>query len=106
MFLGFTPDSLLPVKRGDTVTIKKGVKIRHRGEIKTAGRTYKVVIHHILNGITHADGDREYARRHGRTATDQNPTVCFAGTGGYWSEVDINDIPEALQPSETTQSGA
>lgn len=92
-YQGHVPE--LPIKRGDTVTIVKGVTIRHRGEKITAKRTYKVVVSHILNGVTNSEHDRAYNSRHGRETIDTNPTIVFAGRGGYWSEVDINDIPEA-----------
>jgi len=89
-FLGYYEDSELPVKKGDFVTIKKGTIVKTVGrEPRPAGRTYKVKIHHILNGV-----NRYYDYRD-EPVEVQNPRVCWAGPGGYWSDVDINDIPEA-----------
>jgi len=48
-----------------------------------------------LLGITLSEFDRAYEAHHGRSATDTNPTVVWAGAGGYWAETDINNIPEA-----------
>ena len=54
-----------------------------RGMKKTvAGRTYKVTVDHVLCGMTH--DDKKYP-----------PEVSWAGTGGYWCRVDINNVPEA-----------
>jgi hypothetical protein len=82
-FEGYIPDHELPIKRGDTVTIPKGTLVKNvRTGVTIAGRTYKVKVDHFISGMTH----------------DQvkiPPKVCWAGSGGYWSEVDINDIPEA-----------
>ncbi len=93
-FLGFYPDEDLPLKRKQEVTILKGTMIRYRGESKPAGRTRKILIDHILNGSNF------YIRKeHGREVvnTITPPKVRWPGSGGYWSEVDINDIPEARE---------
>lgn len=79
----------MPIKRGDRVTILKGAVIHnlHKGTY-VAGRTYKVKAHHILSGY----------RSHGDNGEDihHSPKVRWPGAGGYWSEVDINDVPEAF----------
>lgn len=97
-FIGFHENADLPVKRGDTVTILKGTKIRTTSPgittpylTKTAGRTYKVKVDHVLNGMNHPVGHP----RHTKGYEVHNPSVRWPGTGGYWHEVDINDIPEA-----------
>lgn len=84
-YIGYHEDKEIPVKAGDSVTIRKGVEIRTTSpgaRTKIAGRTYKITVHHILNGCTHL----------GEVLS--NPSVRWAGSGGYWSDVDINDIPE------------
>jgi hypothetical protein len=91
-FVGYC--KVLPIKNGDVVTIRKGTLVWHRGEKNPAGRTFKVKVDHILSGVTLTDGDRAYNERHGRSGSDVNPRVVWAGSGGYWSEADINDIPE------------
>lgn len=72
----------LPVKRGDIVTIRKGttVKTVYYGE-RLAGKTYKVKVDHILCG------QEAYGR-----SEKINPSIVWAGPGGYWSSVDINDV--------------
>jgi hypothetical protein len=79
---GYCPN--LPIKRGMTVTILKGTPVHHRGKIVPAGRTYKVTVHSMDEGSN-------ACARHSR----RDPKVIWPGTGGYWSEVDINLIPEA-----------
>lgn len=75
----------LPIKQGDTITIPKGIAVHsthpHRKNYATK-RAMKVVVNHILPG---SDAYGEYE------AT--NPKIVWAGTGGYWCEVDINDLP-------------
>ncbi len=105
-FEGFHNDEDLPVKKGDTVTIMKGTVIKTlmpsmNGGYRTklAGRTYKVKVDHILNGMTFTE---EFVRNRGNGETaghKQNPSVRWPGTGGYWFSVDINDIPEAQNGS-------
>lgn len=94
-FTGYTPNDQLPLKKGDVVTICKGVLVRttrpsrrphgggHPYVRETAGRTYKIVVDHVLNGTS------------GEGVASINPSVRWPGSGGYWCEVDINDIPEA-----------
>jgi hypothetical protein len=90
-FIGYHEDSELPIKKGDTVTIKKGTLVGTLGKgIKPAGKTYKVKIDHILNGVN------RYRDHHGEPVEVQNPRIRWPGPGGYWSDADINDIPEAL----------
>lgn len=81
---GYHPDHTLPVKPGDVVTIVKGTPVWHQGEVKPAGKTYKVTVHHILPGCNHPDVDPYH----------RNPKVVWPGSGGYWSEADINYLPE------------
>ena len=88
-YVGYCPKHELPFKAGDSVLIPKGTMVRnlHRGEYP-AGRTYTVTVNHILSGAEYQNGGPD-----GPTVI--NPKVCWAGTGGYWSECDINDILEA-----------
>ena len=85
----------LPIQSGDKITIKKGTMVRKQGESKPAGRTFTVTVHHVLNGYKPDAAELAYMERHGRTATGWNPKAIWAGSGGYWAEVDMNDIPEA-----------
>jgi hypothetical protein len=106
-FEGYHEDHEIPVKKGDRVTIRKGTMIRTRSpaitggyKSKVTGRTYKVTVDHVLNGMNKPVGDE----RHNPSYAVQPPSVRWPGTGGYWFEVDINDIPEAQQNGVTTVS--
>jgi len=89
-YIGYHELADLPIKKGDTVTILKGTPIRSRGaRDRIAGRTYKIKVVMLMNGITDSHSD------HTRRVNTQNPSVSWAGAGGYWSDVDINLIPEA-----------
>lgn len=92
-YLGYHATEDLPIRPGQIVTIPKGAMVRcMNGVTKPAGRTYKVRVHHIMNGTNlyiEGSGFREEVRQ------ITTPTVVWPGTGGYWTEVDINDIPEA-----------
>jgi hypothetical protein len=90
---GYYDNHDLPIRRGQFVTIRKGVTVKvlrlvdgaYRLVPKTAGRTYKVKVHHVINGgRTYYSGEPVLV----------NPSVCWAGSGGLWHEVDINDVPE------------
>jgi len=88
----------LPIQSGDEITIRKGALVWSRGEVKPAGRTFKVKVHHVLNGYGYDAAEQAYQERHGREpAKAVNPKVVWAGSGGYWCEVDMNDIPEAQE---------
>ena len=88
-YIGYHPKQDLPIQQGDYVRIPKGTMVRNllKGE-KPAGRSYTIKVHHILQGAEYDDGPD------GPTVI--NPKICWPGTGGYWSEVDINDVLEAI----------
>lgn len=86
-FVGY--HETLPIKAGQTVTIKKGTIIKKGNELVEAKRTYKVVVHHTLSGSNALTEDLKVGE------PTSNPSVRWAGAGGYWCEVDLNDIPEA-----------
>ena len=77
-----------PFKKGDIVTIPKGTYIRTTGGRPNgpAGKTYKVKVDHFISGTQFEDS-------YGYCI--ENPEMRWAGTGGYWHGVDINDILEA-----------
>lgn len=102
-FLGYYETRELPlaVRPGRMVTIKKGTIVKTVGrEPKPAGRTYKVKVNHILPGITRIERKVNYEvtppHSYEERTHESNPKVVWAGPGGYWSEVDLNDIPEAV----------
>lgn len=101
-FEGFHEDHELPVKRGDTVTIRKGTSIKTTHPTKkeiVAGRTYTVKINHILNGTSEANWEfNTWTQKYEEVRKPlSNPSVRWAGAGGYWYEVDVNDIPEFIK---------
>jgi hypothetical protein len=120
-YVGFYTDVALPVKPGTKIRIKKGTLIKSMHPSKDdwyeCGKTMTVTAHHVLNGISTPAYELLYQRR--RYGDDQpmhrnvdwdevenlmdsngsnkmypveNPRVVWAGTGGYWIEVDINDV--------------
>jgi hypothetical protein len=89
-FIGYYPDDMMPIKKGQEVTIAKGVIITHRGAKKVNERTRKVKVDHLISGSNFYRNHREDL--HPITT----PKVVWPGSGGYWSEVDINDVPEAI----------
>ncbi len=91
-YMGYHGDAQLPIKQGQVVTIRKGTLVRCNGVTKPAGRTYKVIVRSLgcgCNIFVEGNAFREQVR------PMTSPTVIWAGTGGYWAEADINDIPEA-----------
>lgn len=106
LFEGYKEDENLPIRKGQIVTIKKGTVIRTMHpdpakKTKIAGRTYKVKVHHVLNGMSeHKHVWDQEARCYADSYIPiNNPSVRWPGEGGYWFEVDINDIPEATGKS-------
>lgn len=99
-FEGYCNESSLPIKQGMTVTIKKGVMVKTvYKEAKPAGKTYKIKVHHILPGHTKVYHRQENVAPYNFIEVRENlenPKLVWAGPGGYWSEVDINDVPEAF----------
>lgn len=121
---GYHEDSKLPFRQGQEVVIPAGIEVKSTNPSKrhyTTSRQQTVTINHFLPGRSVSNhmalGDKHIAREltergfnweallalresnhadyyNGRVALD-NPTVVWAGAGGYWCEVDINDILEA-----------
>lgn len=85
--LGFWDKEKLPIKKGYRVQIRKGVRVHSMkdGERKPAGRNYWVTVDHILSGSHYLERGKMIIK---------NPEVRWAGSGGYWNSVDINEIKE------------
>jgi hypothetical protein len=105
-YVGSRQDNQISLKQQDVVTIKKGTLVLYRGEWKPAGRTYKVRIHHFSAiWVTQAAKATPYPVSWpdlsdpliNPTIGILSPSICFPGSGGYWSDVNLNDIPEAMQ---------
>jgi hypothetical protein len=78
-YTGYVPKEQLPIKPGDKVHIPKGAIVQStnpRRVKEPSKRSQVITVHHILSGYRD-----EYP-----------PKVCWAGSGGYWSEVSINDV--------------
>lgn len=120
---GFHADAVLPIKRGQKVVIPAGTTVRSMGSkgVYVTKRAQTVFVRGVMNGQSvsnyYALNDRQH---HGplkaagfdfsviramRDAGDpeyyrgfvpiSNPSITWAGTGGYWCDADINDILEA-----------
>jgi len=94
-FVGYHERFVLPLQKGDVVTIRRGTTIRtthpRRGPSYVAGRSYKVTVHSLMTGSS----DRTPGPNGEVVLTPRdNPAVQWPGDGGYWCWVDINDIPE------------
>jgi hypothetical protein len=57
---------------------------------RSAARVVKC--HHVLPGCI------SYRTYHGETSPEYNPMVVWAGSGGYWTEADINDVEKVEGP--------
>jgi len=125
---GYHSDSALPIKRGQKVVIPAGVTVRSLGAKGTyvTKRAQTVTVHIIMPGQSipnhWALGDKDYRRPLEAKGFDfgplealraanspeyyegkvnvSNPMVTWAGAGGYWCDVDINDILDANTPDE------
>lgn len=93
-YIGFYYEDELPLKDGDKVVIPKGVKVRSFNPSKKDYVTKQktTVVARIGNGSADPkDGDSTHVLMHALS----NPTVTWAGSGGYWCSVDLNDILDA-----------
>lgn len=105
-FEGFHEHHTLPIEKGDLVTIPKGTMVcsTKPGANKPASRTYTVKVFRMSTGASDTkheviypeDGSKPFTKT--VTVPFENPKVVWVGSGGYWHEADINDIPEALEP--------
>ena len=109
------------IKRGTLIRVKKGTAIQTTGSVrnKVAGRTYVVKVDHVLSGVkitAHtALNDRVFCYDLQKYGIDEaalkklrdedpiayhrecnivirQPSVRWAGTGGYWHEASIFDV--------------
>ena len=81
MLLGYQKN--LPINQGDMVFIPKGIKVKSTNPKKReyiTKKTIKIKVAQTLPGITIGDNPIK------------NPSIRWAGTGGYWCEADINDV--------------
>jgi hypothetical protein len=83
-FEGYHEPQTLPVKKGDTITLQKGMKYQHLAEDRVVKRKYKIKVYQVLPGITRKTWEDEPLH-------SMNPTIRWAGSGGYWSAIDINE---------------
>lgn len=89
-YKGYCDPGSLPVKKGDTITLLKGMKYEHLGESRIVKRKYTIKVHHMLAGVTHTDREGDPIHR-------MNPSIRWAGSGGYWCGMDINEYLEGVK---------
>lgn len=115
-YIGYRNQTELPFKKGDTVFIPAGITVKSMNPSVSSYVTKRkqiVKIHHILCGME--VNDAHYQRYHEKDShicsyekfiessdggkysvgiwhVINNPQIVWAGSGGYWNEVDINDI--------------
>ena len=80
------------VARGDQVRIKKGARRRStnpklRGVGDIVPRDFTVTVHDAYAGFACPHGNEPLT----------NPTIHWAGAGGYWYWVDANDVELVTQ---------
>lgn len=74
-----------PFKAGQVVTIPKGAIVSHGNDgEKTVGRTYKVKLESVYEGYP-------------QFTQVICPSVAWAGSGGYWVDLDLNKNPEFVR---------
>lgn len=94
LYVGHQKKEELPFKRGETVLIPKGApyKTTYPGKdgIQYTKKAYKVKVHFANNGCEYTNYGEKVVH---------NPSVTWAGSGGYWCEMDINYIitPELIK---------
>lgn len=78
------PFGEVTLKRGDKVRIKAGSKITStlKSLNRTTTRPYTVTIHDVYSGFIHEH----------RGHVVRNPTVVWAGSGGYWCETEVANV--------------
>ena len=78
----------IPNLKGKEILIPKGTLVKVVGKPeKPAGKTYKVIAHHVNEGSTawKAMGSSIFHR-------PDPPKVIWAGPGGYWAEAALEDV--------------
>lgn len=68
---------------GMEVTIPKGTPIHHRDKVK---------IHDVDQGSIMCLASSSWSGERSNPKRPTTPKICFAGSAGYWSEIDINDL--------------
>jgi len=76
----------VPYNRGEHVCIPKGTVVTYKGEEKTIKRTRTVIVEHVHQGTN------QYRYREDDVIPMTNPTIVWAGSGGYWVTCDINQL--------------
>ncbi len=73
-----------PYVKGQEFLVPKGAKIRCNGEWLTAKRSYRVKLYMVFDGHSDIDHGKVFVR---------NPSVSWAGAGGYWMDLDLSSLP-------------
>ncbi len=125
-FEGYHDTSKLPIKRGDMIVIPAGVSVKTMHPSRdtyVTKRAQTVKVHSVGCGQSIPNRaallDRDYyeplkargfdfteleAAREANSAefyngfvAFKNPTVTWAGAGGYWCDADLNDLLSAIE---------
>lgn len=102
-FLGYYPDVEIPLTKGQVITLPAGSRVTYKGVTKVSTKARKVRVDHIISGSNY-----HIRKNHDREEVQPitAPKVRWAGSGGYWAEVDINQVPEAVRAAEFDRSHA
>lgn len=91
-YVGYHPTDTLPIQPGHKVVIPAGVVVKSTNPSKREYITIRkqtIKVNHTICGSIALPWDKD-----GQTF---NPTVNWAGTGGYWCWVDINDVLQVME---------
>lgn len=80
--------SEIPFKKGDVVTIPKGAKYT---TTKTPG-VQETKCARKITVFTVDNGCNTYTNHREETFPPRNPRIIWVGGGGYWCDIDINEI--------------
>lgn len=99
-------DPMPRFRKGEVITIKKGTVIygtfpdslaerdSYGRPFRIAKRTYRVKVSHTYRGNMEQDWGH---KTNGVGARVINPVAVFSSAGSYWGEVDLNQVPEAIE---------
>lgn len=90
------PDDEIHIKPGDRVHVPRGVLVKTTApgeDILITKRSQTVTVHHVLPGSVGS----AHPYKPGRKVAGTPPKVVWAGAGGYWKEVDINDVEKVMR---------
>jgi hypothetical protein len=107
-YLGYCKDQVHPFQKGEEIIIPKGTIVKSMNPSKreyTLKRNQKIKIAHLRSGMDCPEyhykryySEKQYPTKEvngEKRYCIANPGVSWAGGGGYWCEVDVNDLLKA-----------